>query len=59
MYINIGIRNMQELCFWAGRVEMGHFVYLMFSSLYQKKSITFKRTKILHYFSLRERKKTN
>ena len=37
---------------------MRHFVYLMimFLFLQQKKSITFKRTKTSHCFTLRERK---
>ena len=34
--------SMQEVFFLAGWVEMGHFVYLMFSFLQQKKSMTFK-----------------
>ena len=35
---------------------MRHFVHLMFLFLQQKKSITFKRTKTSHCFTLRERK---
>ena len=30
--MNIGMRSMQEI-FFTGRVEMEHFVYLMFSFL--------------------------
>ena len=36
---------------------MGHFVFLTLSVLLQKKSITFKVTKISHYFTLRGNKK--
>ena len=48
---------MQELSFLDGWVKMGHFVYLMFSLLYQKKNMILKRTEISHYFTIRERKK--
>ena len=51
------MRSMQELSFLDEWVKMGHFVYLMFSLLYQKKIIILKRTEISHYFTLRERKK--
>ena len=36
---------------------MGHFVYLLFKFLLYKESVTFKRMKILHYFTLRKRRK--
>ena len=48
---NRGVRSMKALIFSAGRVAMECFHFCN-----KKKSIIFKRTKISHYFSLRERK---
>ena len=54
----MGMPSMPKLFFLAGWVKMGHYkcVLNVFIYVSQKKSITFQGTKILHSFTLKERK---